>query len=117
MHQKKRKFFILFLVITLLLATIAYTKFKTINFIKTGIAFTKISTDHGEVIMIDDNPKIYLSSPHDSMNLLKEFMEKEGYDYKPNERLSSTLVFQKNDEKVYIEFSVNQYYGLWQFQE
>jgi hypothetical protein len=82
---------------------------------KTSTSVFKILTGKEIVVQVRENPNIYLSSPNDSMALLKAFMEKKGYQYLPDERMASTFVFKDKDGKVYIEYSLNRYYGMWKF--
>lgn len=117
MNQKRKKYILLLLIVILLLSTVSFIKFNTINFFETGSALIKIALSNEAVVQIGEHPKIYLSSPKDSMNLLKKFMLEKGYEELTNERLSSTLVFEKENQKVFVQFSLNRYYGLWQVNE
>lgn len=118
MNQKKKTTTIaLILIAILLLVSVSYIKFNTFNFIKTSSSIFKISSGNSDIIQVNSNPKIYISSPNNSMERLKEFMKKEDYEYLSDERLSSTLVFKKNDKKLYVEFSLNRYYGMWLFSQ
>ena len=111
MKLKENKY-IIFIVIILLLTT-SFIKFNTLNFIKSGYGLTKIISNREEIVMVKSSPKIYISNPNHSMVLLKDMMRVNGFDYLPDERNSSTLVFHNGSEKIYVEFSLNKYYGLW----
>lgn len=115
MNQKKKITMVLVLITVLLFVSVSYIKFNTINFIKTSSSIFKISSGHSDVIQVNSNPKIYISSPNDSMEGLIEFMDKKKFEHLPDERMSSTLVFKNNDKKVYVKFSLNRYYGIWEF--
>lgn len=116
MNRKKKIISImLILLAVVLLFSVSYIKFNTINFIKTGSSVFKIQSGNAVVVQVNSEPNILISSPNNSMALLKEFMENEGYEYLPDERMSSTLVFKDNDKIIYVEFSLNRYYGMWKF--
>jgi hypothetical protein len=116
MNQKKKTTTVMLILIAiLLLISVSYIKFNTFNFIKTSSSIFKILSGNAVVVQVNSNPNIYISSPNKSTELLKEFMENEGYEYLPDERMSSTLVFKDNNRKIYVEFSLNRYYGMWAF--
>jgi len=118
MNRKKNTTTIMLILIAiLLLISVSYILFNTFNFIKTSSSIFKIQSGNAVVAQVKSNPKIYISSPNNSMALLKEFMENEGHEYLPDERMSSTLVFKDNDKKIYVEFSLNRYYGMWAFRQ
>jgi len=75
----------------------------------------QISLNNKNFVEIKRKPKIFLSNPENSMVLLREFMKEKGNEYLADERMSSTLVFDENEEKIVVEFSLNKYYGLWKF--
>ena len=117
MHQKRKVYILLLLIVIILSTTVSFIKFNTINFLKTGAALIKITSNDDTMIMVQEHPKVYISSSKDAMNLLKKFMTEKGYDELVNERLSSTLVFEKENRKVYVQFSLNKYYSLWELNE
>jgi len=75
----------------------------------------QISLNNKNFVEIKRKPKIFLSNPENSMVLLREFMKEKGNEYLADERRSSILVFDENEEKIVVEFSLNKYYGLWKF--
>jgi len=116
MKKINKKYLIFFLLILLIASMLfSYSKFNTLNALKSGTGLIKIVSSNKEFVEIKSVPKIFLSNPENSMILLKEFMKEKGYEYISDERMSSTLVFGKNDAKIYVEFSLNKYYGLWKF--
>lgn len=117
MHQKRKIYIILLLIVIIFLSTVSSIKFNTVNFLKTGSALIKITSNDEAVIIVQEHPKVYLSSPKDAMNLLKKFMTEKGYDELPSERLSSTLVFENENRKIYVQFYLNKYYSLWEVNE
>ena len=117
MNQKKGTTFILIIMAVLLLMSVSFIKFNTLNCVKTSSKMVKILLGESVIEQVSYNPNIYISSPNNSMKLLKEFMIEEGFEYLPDERMSSTLVFKDNAKKIYVEFSLNRYYGTWEFSQ
>lgn len=101
--------------IIILLTIVLSLNFNTSNFIKVGYGLTNIISNREEIFIIRNNPKVFISSPEQSIVLLKKMMNDEGYFSLDDERISSTLVFPKGNEIVYVEFSLNKYYSLWKF--
>lgn len=113
MKLKENERIIFVVIIMILLIATSFIKFNTFNFIKSGYGLTKIILNREEIVIVKSNPKIYISKPNHSMVLLKDMMRDNGFDYLPDERNSSTLAFHNGSEKIYVEFSLNKYYGLW----
>ncbi len=117
MNRKKGTTFILIIVTVLLLMSVSFIKFNTFNCVKTSSRMFKILLGASVIEQVSYNPNIYISSPNNSMELLKEFMISEGFEFIPDERMSSTLTFKDNTRKIYVEFSLNRYYGTWEFSQ
>jgi len=118
MNQKKKTTTaMLILLAVLLLISVSYIEFNTFNIMKTSSSIFKILSGNAVVVQVNNEPNIFISSPNNSMALLKEFMKNEGHEYLPDERMSSTLVFKDNDKKIYVEVSLNRYYGMWVFNQ
>jgi hypothetical protein len=116
-RKKKTTTVMLIFIVILLLFSVSYIKFNTFNFLKTSSSVFKVLSGNVVVVQVNNNPNTFISSPNNSMALLKDFMENEGYEYLPDERMASTLVFKDNNRKIYVEFSLNGYYGMWAFRQ
>lgn len=96
---------------------VSMNKFDTPNSILSGIGFFKIMFNKSEIVQIQKYPRIYLAKPDNAQQALINFMEQRGYYYLENERLASTLVFGNEISRIYVDFSVNDYYSKWVFRE
>jgi hypothetical protein len=96
---------------------LSIAKFNTPNPVSSGVGLIRIMFTKTQVVRIQAYPRIYLAKPHNAHQDLIDFMEKQGYRYLPDERMSSTLVFGNDDSKNYVTFSVNGYYSKWVFRE
>jgi hypothetical protein len=116
MNWKRSTTVALIIIAIILFMGVSFIKFNTFNFVETSSSMLKIQFNKSEIEQVSHNPDIYISSPNSSMELLKEFMSERGLEYIPNDRMSSTLVFrdQPKDINVFVEFSVNRYYGMWE---
>ncbi|MDW7675342.1 MAG: hypothetical protein SCK28_12495 [Bacillota bacterium] len=118
--RKFRTITIVFVAIVLLLTTsiiISISKFNTPNPMMSGIGLVKILFTNSEVVQIQEYPKVYLAKPDNALETMIDFMEQRGFNYLEDERMSSTLVFENEVSKNYVDFSVNAYYSKWVFRE
>lgn len=63
-----------------------------------------------------DYPAVFLAKPDDALQRLIDFMTEQGYYHLAGERLGTTLVFENDVTKRYVDFSMNGYYSKWVFQ-
>lgn len=113
-----RKILIIVITIVLLIAMsifISIEKFNTPNPISSGTGVMKIIFTQTEIVKIREHPAVFLAKPDSGQQTLIDFMEQEGYHYLEDERMSSTLVFENDVNRRYVEFSVNAYYSKWIF--
>ncbi len=61
-------------------------------------------------------PKVMLAKPA-PVDSLVDYMESRGYAENPEGRTGSILEFEQSGHKIYVDFSVNRYYSLWQWRE
>lgn len=112
MNMKKLIIGVIILIVLLSIMSILY--FDTFNFIKCGIGLIKITFTDEKIVKISDSKEVYLSKSNDNpQELLIKFMESKGYIHLESERVSSMLVFEKDDDVVEVFFSVNRYYSKW----
>lgn len=115
-----KKIAIVFVGIVLLLflsVFVSMNKFDTKNPFMSGTGLLKIMFTEVDIVKIQEYPQVYIAKPKNAQQALINFMEKRGYYYLENERMASTLVFENEVSKNYVDFSVNRYYSKWTFRE
>lgn len=115
-----RNIAIIFVVIVFLLTMstiVSMNKFDTPNPILSGMGLVKIMFTKSEIVQIQEYPQVYLAKPDNAQQALIDFMEQRGYYYLEDERMASTLVFENEISRIYVDFSVNAYYSKWVFRE
>lgn len=118
--KRNKKIIAGLIVIGLLLAAssiVSVNQFNTTNPVMSGMGLTKILFTDMEIVQIQEYPKVYLAKPDHALKALIGFMEQRGFDYLEDERMASTLVFENEVSKNYVDFSVNAYYSKWVFRE
>lgn len=67
-------------------------------------------------VELQQYPKVMLAKPA-TVDLLIGYMESQGYAENPEGRTGSILEFEQSGHKIYVDFSVNRCYSLWQWRE
>ncbi len=121
--KKKTKYtiwsIIFVLWITLLLSFISIVKLWVYNPFMSIYWFTQITFFDKDFVKLQDNPEVYIAKPNpkDSspFDMLVHYIESKWYEYLEDKRMSSLLVFKKEnkDYVMHVNFKTNKYYTLW----
>lgn len=115
-HIKKTIFIIAFLLVLLGIAIfISLSKFNVENPFSVVTGLYKITFTDTEYVKIQEYPKVIIAKPNNANDLLNKYMESEGYYEK--DRLGAIIEFAQAESVNYVEFSVNKYYSLWEWNE
>ena len=69
-----------------------------------------------KVISISETPKVYICPKEDAVDIFKEFMKQNGWDYMGNEQLGAGYVFSNGSDRCMFILTHEKFYARWELE-
>ncbi len=101
-------------VVIVLLGTLSFVKFGTVNFPRAAIAYISIASGSKDYVEIKGGKeRIVIATPDDSQEVLEKYMASRGYE--ETDRMGGMILFGNGTDNEKLFFSVNKHYSLWKW--
>ncbi|MEG0570586.1 MAG: hypothetical protein RR497_02965 [Oscillospiraceae bacterium] len=104
---------VLIAILTITASLFSMAKFKTANFVASGLGVIRVMASDTKYVQIQSNPRIIIAKPDNAMKLFLETIESEGYTLLEDEQMGSMYTIEKDGIKESVSFSVNSYFSKW----
>ncbi|MEG0979356.1 MAG: zf-HC2 domain-containing protein [Oscillospiraceae bacterium] len=104
---------VLIVILTLTASLVSMVKFKTPNFVASGLGVIRVMASDTKYVQIQSNPRIIIAKPDNAMKLFLETIESEGYTLLEDEQMGAMHIIEKDGQKESVFFSMNRYFSKW----